>query len=118
MKIAATDEARVDALAPLLEGPTAIAFGRGDEATTAKAVLEATRPFKVVKVKGAVLGQRTIDADGVQRLATLPSRDALLAGIIGAVVAPLATTAGLLEAPLRDMAGLIAALSEKKSAAA
>ncbi len=118
MKIAATEEARADALGPLLEGPTAIAFGRGDEATTAKAVLDATRPFKVVKVKGAVLGQRAIDADGVQRLATLPSREVLLAGVIGAVAAPLATTAGLLEAPLRDMAGLIWALSEKRSAAA
>ena len=55
MRIAA-NESGYDALSPFLEGPSAIAFGSGDEATIAKAVLDATRPYKIVKVKGAVLG--------------------------------------------------------------
>ena len=117
MKIASTDHSAADALAPLLEGPTAIAFGHGDETATAKAVLDATRTYKVIKVKGGVIGTQPIDAAGVQRLAALPSREVLLAGVIGAVVAPLSTLAGLFEAPLRDIAGLVAALEEKKSAA-
>ena len=71
MRIAATESGN-EALPPFLEGPTAIAFGSGDEATIAKAVLDATRPYKIVKVKGAVLSGRAIDADGVTRLATLP----------------------------------------------
>src|SRR4029077_142953 len=58
-----------EALSPLLEGPTAIAFG-ADEAGTAKAVLDATRPYnRVIKIKGGVLGTRAIDADGVTALA-------------------------------------------------
>jgi large subunit ribosomal protein L10 len=117
MRIAAAESGN-DALSPLLEGPSAIAFGSGDEATIAKAVLDATKPFKIVKVKGAVLGGRAIDADGVTRLATLPSRDVLLAQVAGAIAAPLSTMAGLLEAPLRDMAGNLQALFDQKSSAA
>jgi len=117
MRIAAAESGN-EALSALLSGPSAIAFGSGDEAAIAKAVLDATKPFKIVKVKGAVLGRQAIDADGVARLATLPSRDVLLAQIAGAIAAPLTTMAGLLEAPLRDMAGGLQALLDRKSAAA
>ncbi len=64
MRIASADEPVGEALSPLLVGPTAIAFGN-DEAGTAKAVLDATRPFnKIVRITGGVLGDRAIDADG------------------------------------------------------
>jgi large subunit ribosomal protein L10 len=115
MRIAA-NETGIDALSPFLEGPSAIAFGSGDEATIAKAVLDATKPYKIVKVKGGVLGNRAIDADGVTRLATLPPRDVLLAQIAGAIAAPMATLAGLFDAPLRDIAGGIGALADLRSA--
>lgn len=115
MKIAA--ETLGGALDPLLTGPTAIAFGT-DETATAKAVVDAVRPYKLVKITGGVLGRRTISADGVQRLATLPSRDTLLAQLAGAFAAPLATTAGLFDAPLRDVAGLVQALHDQKAASA
>jgi large subunit ribosomal protein L10 len=104
------------ALDPLLTGPTAIAFG-GDEGATAKAVIDTMRPYRTVKVTGALLGDRAIDADGVTRLAALPSREVLLSQIAGVFTAPLAATAGLFEAPLRDVAGLIAALETKQTAA-
>ena len=77
----------------------------------AKAVLDATRPYaRIVKITGGVLGSRAIDADGVTKLATLPSREVLLAEVLGAIVAPLSTTAGLFDAPLRDVAGLFLSL--------
>lgn len=117
MRIAAQDTAAADALSPLLVGPTAIAFGT-DEAATARAVLDATRPYRIVKITGGVLGSRTIDADGVTRLASLPSREVLLAEALGAIVAPMSTMAGLFDAPLRDVAGLIAALADKRGEAA
>ena len=117
MRIAAQDTAAADALSPLLVGPTAIAFGT-DEAATAKAVLDATRPYRIVKITGGVLGSRTIDADGVTRLASLPSREVLLAEALGAIVAPMSTMAGLFDAPLRDVAGLVQALADKRGEAA
>ena len=118
MRIAAQDSPAADALSPLLSGPSAIAFG-DDEAATAKAVLDATRPYaKIVKITGGVLGSRAIDADGVTRLATLPSREVLLAEVLGAITAPLSTTAGLFDAPLRDVASLVDALIAKRDGAA
>ena len=117
MRIAA-NEAGIEALSPLLTGPSAIAFGSGDESAVAKAVIDATRPFKVIKLKGAILGTRAIDADGLTRLAALPSRDVLLAQLAGAFAAPMANMAGLLAAPLRDIAGGLAALIEQRGSAA
>jgi len=116
MRIAA-DGPVGEALGPLLIGPTAIAFG-SDETSTAKAVLDAVKPYKIVKVTGGVLGDRAIDADGVGRLAALPGREVLLAELAGAFAAPLATTVGLIAAPLRDVAGLLASLHDQKASAA
>ncbi|MES2210362.1 MAG: 50S ribosomal protein L10 [Chloroflexota bacterium] len=116
MKIAASDT-RGSALNGLLVGPTAIAFGT-DESATAKAVIDAVRPFKQVRITGGLLGNRAIDAAGVTTLASLPSREILLSQVAGALAAPLATTAGLFDAPLRDVAGLVAALADQRSAAA
>lgn len=116
MRIAASDT-RGSALDALLVGPTAIAFGT-DETGTAKAVIDAMRPYKQVRITGGLLGDRAIDAEGVTRLAALPQREVLLSQIAGAFAAPMATTAGLFGAPLRDIAGLIAALADQRSAAA
>ena len=116
MKIAAADTAG-SALVPFLTGPTAIAFGQ-DEGATAKAVIDTMRPYKTVRITGAVLGDQAIDAAGVTRLASLPSRDTLLSQIAGVFTAPLASTAGLFDAPLRDVAGLVQALADKQAAAA
>jgi large subunit ribosomal protein L10 len=115
MKIAAADTVG-SALDALLNGPTAIAFGN-DAGATAKAVIDTMRPYKTVKITGALLGDRTIDADGVVRLAALPNRETLLSQIAGAFAAPMATTAGLFDAPLRDIVGLVAALEAKQAAA-
>ena len=118
MRIAAQDNAAADALTPLLIGPSAIAFGT-DESATAKAVIDATRPYnRVVRITGAVLGSRAIDADSVTRLATLPSREVLLSEAMGAIIAPLAMTAGLFDAPLRDVVGLVQALIDSRDNAA
>jgi large subunit ribosomal protein L10 len=117
MKIAAR-EAGAESLGLLLEGPTAVAFIKGEEGTATKAVLDAFRPYRLIKVTGGVIGNRVVDADGVTRLAQLPSRDVLLAQVAGTIVAPLSTMAGLLDAPARDIAGLIQALADKGSAAA
>ncbi len=115
MKIAAGEEL-ISALGPLLTGPTAIAFGT-DEAATAKAVLDATRPYRIVKIKGAVLGMRTVDAEGVTRLATLPPREVLQAQLAGALQSPIATLGGLLGANLRNLAYALQQLADKKAAA-
>jgi large subunit ribosomal protein L10 len=114
MKIAAKD-AGVERLDLLLEGPTAVAFARGDEAAAAKAVLDAVRPYRMVKITGAVLGSRVIDVDGVTRLSLLPSREVVLAQIAGVIGAPMSALASLFEAPLREIPGLVQALADQRA---
>jgi len=114
MRIAAEQEGN-EGVSALLHGPSAIAFGSGDEAAVAKTVLDAVRPYKLVKVTGAVVGGRAIDASGVQKLATLPPREVLLAQMAGAFNAPATQVAGLLAANLRNLGSLLAQLSEQKA---
>ena len=105
------------ALNPLLTGPTAIAFGT-DEAGTAKAVIDATRPYnRIVRITGGVLGDRAIDADAVTRLAALPAREVLLAKLAGGMQAPVAQLADLFAAPLRNLGYALQQVAEQKAKA-
>ena len=113
LRIAAEDTIG-EALSPFLTGPTAIAFGM-DESGTAKAVLDATRPYKVVTITGGVLGDRAITADAVRSLANLPSRDVLLAKLAGGMQAPVATLAGLLSANIRNLGYALAQVRDQKA---
>jgi large subunit ribosomal protein L10 len=117
LRIAAEQEGNAG-VAPLLRGPLAIAFGSGGENLVAKAVIDAVRPYRVVKVTGAVVGGKTLDADGVQKLAALPSREVLLAQLAGAFSAPARQVAGLLAANLRNLGSVLAQVQEQKAQAA
>jgi large subunit ribosomal protein L10 len=115
LRIAAQDTVG-EALGPLLSGPTAIAFGT-DEAGTARAVIDATRPYKIVRITGGILGMRAIDAAGVTRLASLPPREVLLGQLAGAIQSPTATLASLLGANLRNLGYALAQLRDQKASA-
>ncbi len=117
MRIAAEQEGRTG-IVPLLSGPSAVAFGTGDEALVARSVLEAVRPFKLVKVTGAVVGNRAFGLDGVQKLATLPSREILFSQLAGALSAPAQQVAGLLAANLRNLGYALTKLEEQKAQSA
>jgi large subunit ribosomal protein L10 len=115
LKIAAQDTIG-DALNSMLTGPTAIAFGQ-DESATAKAVLDATRPYRVVTITGAVLGDKAISADAVKSLASLPPREVLLARLAGGMQAPIGTLAGLLAANIRNLGSGLAQVRDQKAQA-
>jgi large subunit ribosomal protein L10 len=117
MKIAAEQEGN-PGIGRLLHGPSAIAFGTGDEALVARTVLEALRPYKLVKVTGGAVRGTSMDPDGVTRLATLPSRDVLLAQLAGTFGAPATQVAGLLAANLRNLGYALTQLHEQKARAA
>lgn len=114
LKIAA-DEADRSELKPLLEGPTALATGTGDEAAMAKALADALRPYtRIVSVRGGMLGGQAIDASQLTRLATLPSRDVLLGKVAGGMAAPLTGMAGVLAANLRNFVGVLSAVADQR----
>jgi large subunit ribosomal protein L10 len=114
LKIAA-DEAGLGELKEMLTGPTALATISGEEVALAKALQEAFRPYsRVVTLRGALLGTRAIDGASLARLASLPSRDVLLARLAGGMAAPLAGMAGVLSANLRNLVGVLNAVADKK----
>ncbi|MGH2442850.1 MAG: 50S ribosomal protein L10 [Chloroflexota bacterium] len=114
----AAQRAEIEITPDLLEGPTAIAFAGQDESAPARLLTEFVRRNRVVSVKGGLVGGRPINAEQVERVAELPSRDILLAQLLGAFQAPMAKTLGVLQAPGREMAGLLQALAEKRQAEA
>jgi large subunit ribosomal protein L10 len=113
LKIAADEADRAD-LKPMLEGPTALATISGDEVALAKALQDAFRPFRVVTVRGGLLGDRAIDAAGLARMASLPSREVLLGKLAGGIASPLTGFAGVLAANLRNLAGVLNAVADQK----
>lgn len=112
---AATD-AGFDSLNEHLLGPTALTFVTGDSVAAAKALLDQSRANPLLVIKGGVLGDSPMTADDVKALASLPSREELLARLAGAFQAPLVKTAGLLQALPRNFAYGLSALIEKQSA--
>src|SRR5271166_1325158 len=87
-----TDQA---VISPFLEGPTAIVFVRDDVAAAAKVLRDFGRAHPELVVKGGLLGTQLLDARGTSALADLPSREALLAQLAGAIAAPMRQFAGL-----------------------
>jgi len=111
----AAREAGYQDLLPLLQGPTAVAFVHGDPVQAAKDLAEFARTHPALVVKGGVLDGKVLAADEVRRLATLESREVLLARLAGLFQAPLQQTASLLAAPLRQVATMTSALRDKRA---
>lgn len=104
----------LDGLDGLLEGPTAIAFVKGDASEVAKVLREFARTNPALVVKGGVLGRATLSAGQAAQLAELPSREVLLARLAGSLAAPMRQLAGLLQALPRNLAYGLKALIEQK----
>ncbi len=112
----AADSVGFSELAPLLTGPTAIAFIAGDPVEAAKAIRDFAKANPALVVKGGVVEGRPVDAAEVTRLADVESREVLLAKLAGAMKGNLTKAAGLFQAPLSQVARLAEALKEKKPA--
>jgi large subunit ribosomal protein L10 len=109
----AARESGLGELEPMLTGPTAIAFIKGDAAAVAKTLRDYARTNPLLVVKGGVLGEKIIGPKETTALAELPSREVLLAQLAGAMAAPLQQLAGLMQALPRNLAYGLAALRDK-----
>jgi large subunit ribosomal protein L10 len=100
----AADEAGADALKPLLEGPTALTFVRGDAATAAKAIAGFTRETQLLTFKGGLLDGDALDAEQILAISRLPARDVLYGQLVGMVASPITGLARGLNALLSGVA--------------
>ena len=111
----AAEAAGAEALLALLEGPNAIAFleADGDMVAAAKAFADSARETRVLAIRGGVMSGRTMSAEEVESLATLPPLEVLRGQVIGAILGPLNAIAGLVNAPLQNLYGLLDARIEQ-----
>jgi large subunit ribosomal protein L10 len=111
-KIAAKD-AGVDSFDSLLEGPSAIAFIKGDPVVAAKGLRDFAKANPLLVIKGGVLEGKALGSDEISKLADLESREVLLAKLAGAMKAAPQQAVSLFAAPLSQAARLFAALQDK-----
>ncbi|MFA4835532.1 MAG: 50S ribosomal protein L10 [Dehalococcoidia bacterium] len=106
--IAATESGKPD-LSGLLKGPTAIAFGFGDDVgQPAKVLLDYQRSSQgVLKVKGGLLGDRVLTDADIVTLSRLPSKNALIARVVGQVQAPISGLVNVLNGNLQGFVNLL-----------
>ena len=99
-----------------LNGPTATAFSP-DETAAAKIFADAviTMPAKIVP-KSAYVDNAYVDVNGIKALATMPSKEELIAKMLGSMQAPIANFAGVLSAMLRGVVIALNQIAEKKNA--
>ena len=115
-KIAAKD-AGVEGFDSLLQGPTAIAFIKGDPVAAAKGLDTFAKDNPLLVIKGGIMDGNILTAADLKKLAKLESREVLLSKVAGAANAALAKAAALFQAPLSKTARTIAALEAKGGAA-
>jgi large subunit ribosomal protein L10 len=111
----AADEAGADGLKPLLAGPTALTFVRGDAAVAAKALRDYARTTNdLLAFKGGLLGAESVDADQIRSIAALPARDVLYGQLVGVVASPITGLARSLGALVGGLAIALGGVLEKK----
>jgi len=117
-KIAATEAGLGDQVAPMLSGPSAIAFVDGDVAQAAKGLLDFAKANPLLVIKGGVLDGKPLTAAEVSKLADLEPREVLLAKLAGAMKASMSNAAATFNALPTQMALLADALRAKLEAGA
>src|SRR3954468_23416399 len=98
-KIAA-NEAGINTLDDLFNGPTAVAFITGDPVESAKGLRDFAKDNPNLVIKGGVLDGKALSADEIKKLADLESREVLLSKLAGGLKASMAKAAATFQAPL------------------
>jgi len=103
-------------IAPLLKGPTVLAYS-SDPVAAPKVASDFAKANEAFVILGGSMGKTALDANGVKALASLPSLDELRAKIIGLIQAPATKIAQLTNAPAAKVARVIQAYASKSEAA-
>ncbi|HYZ33926.1 MAG TPA: 50S ribosomal protein L10 [Crenalkalicoccus sp.] len=112
LAVRALDGTRFTGIAPMLKGPTALAWSR-DPVAVAKTAVEFARTNERFIILGGALGPQTLNADGVKALAELPSLETLRAQLLGLIQTPATRIAGVLQAPGSQLARVFSAFAKK-----
>jgi large subunit ribosomal protein L10 len=116
MRLASKDTSAV-VLEPLLKDTCAIAIGYSDPTIPAKVLKKYSKSNDKLKIKGGALGTRLLDLNQVSDLAELPSREELLAKLLGTLNAVPTALVTVLSGVPRAFVCVLAAIQEKKESA-
>lgn len=111
----AAGQADAEALKPLLSGPTALTFVRGDVALAAKAVADYGKATELLAFKGGLMNGETLEPAQILALAKLPSRQVLYGQLVGIVASPITGMARGLNALISGVAIALGQVAEKKA---
>lgn len=96
-----------------LIGPTAIGFCYDEVPPIAKTLINATKEFETLRIKGGLLGDSVIEAAQVRAIANLPSRKVLLGQVLGTINAPATQVAGVVASGIRQVLNVLQAYIDK-----
>jgi large subunit ribosomal protein L10 len=105
-------------LVPMLRGPLALIIGFRDPVTIAKLAVKFSEDLPKLELKGALLDGQVLPVGEVKALATLPSREVLLAQLLGLLQAPATQLLRTLNEPAARLARLADALGKRSGASA
>ena len=101
-------------IANRLSGQTALVLSDTDASEISKTLVKFSKEWQGLVIQGGLLNGAILTGNDVKKLADLPSREVLLAQIMGTLQAPLTRIAGALNAKTRDIMSIIKQISEKK----
>ncbi|NMA37775.1 MAG: 50S ribosomal protein L10 [Papillibacter sp.] len=111
----AAHEAGMQELDPILNGPTALAVSK-DPVGAAKIISEyASKKDSKLKIKAGFVDGKVIGPEEIKALAELPSKEVLIAQVLGTMVAPITGFVTVLNANIRGLAIALQAIADKKS---
>ena len=109
----AADQAGEERLAELLQGPTALAFVRGDTAQAAKAISTFNKEHDVLTYKGGFMDTTSLDAESFKAIALLPSREVLIGQFAGVVASPVTGVVRGLNALIQGLASQLGQIADQ-----
>jgi large subunit ribosomal protein L10 len=110
-------ELALPSLDSYLAGPPATVFTGEDPVAPAKALSVFAKTHKALEIKGGLVENQVVDADGVKVIATLPSREELIAKLLGTMLNPIVGFARVLNGPTEAFARTVQAVADQKAAA-
>ncbi len=111
----AAKENGLDGLDTYFNGPTAMASSDSDPVAPAKILSEYAKKYDKLELKAGVVEGRIIDVNGIKSLAELPSREVLIARVLGGLNAPISGFVNVLNGNIRGLVVALNAIAEQKA---
>ncbi len=112
----ALKDAGIEGLDSVLEGTTAIAFSKDNYVSGAQILAKFADTNKNFEIKAGFVDGGVIDAEGVKNLAKLPSKEVLVAQVLGGLNAPITGFVTVLNGTMKGLVVALNAIAEKQGA--